>query len=221
MLLGMTKSFPAEKIALFDAIGRYCAEPLIAKHDSPRFDNSQVDGFALHESDLGATERVLWLGDPIHAGHQGEIQISQSGGAIPVMTGAPIPHGAAAVTMLEDVDRVASGITLQVPVLKGANIRAVGEEYRAGSTLLEAGSRISTGPLAIFASQGVAEVAVYGRPKVSIVTTGDELRQAGEDLEPNSIYDANGPGIRASLAEFGIQSSLRRAHDIKTVYVLE
>lgn len=188
------------------AAGRVLAEPVIAPLDLPPFDNAQMDGYAVRASDASASLRVV---DPVPAGHVPAPLAP--GTAAPVMTGAPIPEGADAVVPIEEAvpDRFpepgsASVVALPVPQ-PGRFIRRAGSDVRAADILLAAGAQLGAAQLGVLAASGVAEVAVHRRPRVVVVSTGDELAAPGGSLPPGKVHDANGTGLAVALAEAGAE----------------
>ena len=200
-------SIESEMVSLEDAYGRVLAEPIIAKHDVPPFDRSPYDGFAIRSLDsIGATgnNRVSFsvVGE-IGAGHVGEKPIGEKE-AYRIMTGAQIPENADAVVMLEQTVETDGGFTLRKPFEAGENISYKGEDAKEGELLIEAGSLIHPGTVALLATFGYAEVKVAKRPVAGILSTGTELLDVSEELVPGKIRNSNGPMIRAQLKRMGI-----------------
>lgn len=165
---------PAEVVPLPEAGGRVLARSLIAADPHPRFDNSAVDGYALHAEDLARTGGVLRVTMTIASGSLPPGAL-QSGEAARILTGAPIPPGTAAVVMQEDVDVMQGAIILRGHTPLGANVRTAGADFSAGETLAASGTPIGAGVAGLLASQGVGRPEVFARPKCCIVTTGDEI----------------------------------------------
>jgi molybdopterin molybdotransferase len=202
-----------EEVALDLALGRVLAAPLVATLDLPAHDASIVDGYAVRAREVSEGARL-----PVH----GE---SRAGGPLPpalaagstmrIFTGAPIPAGADAVVMQEAVSREGEHATFAQGIRAGASIRRHASDVARGTTLLEAGARIDAGAIALAASQGIAAVSVASRPRVAIVTTGDELRSPGETLGEAGLYDSNAPMLAALVHEAGAEPLvLPRARDV-------
>jgi len=196
-----------EKIPLEQAYGRILAEPIIAKHDVPPFDRSPYDGFAIRAEDsegASGTSRVKFnvIGE-IGAGHVGERGI-EKGEAYRIMTGAIIPPNADAVVMFEQTIEESGSFTLRKPFEKGENISEQGEDAKKGQQLIEKGTIIHPGTIALLATFGYAFVKVAKRPVVGILSTGTELLAVDEELTPGKIRNSNGPMIAAQLDRMGI-----------------
>ncbi|MDQ3036617.1 MAG: molybdopterin molybdotransferase MoeA, partial [Myxococcota bacterium] len=202
-----------ERVALGEGLGRVLAQSVSAREDAPPFDASAMDGWAVRSAELTSAPREL----PI----RGE---SRAGGAWPdalapgttmrIFTGAPMPAGADAVVMQEDVEVRSGSAQFRVAPRPAAHVRARGEDLRAGDPILALGATIGSGEIALLASQGIGEIAARGRPTVAILTNGDELRDVGDAPRPGSIIDANAPAIAAAVREAGgVPLVLPRAPD--------
>lgn len=194
---------PVERVALSDARGRVLAEPLLAPFDVPAWDNSAMDGYALRAADLPAAGGWLPLGGRIAAG-DGALQALPSGHAVRIFTGAPLPPGADSVVAQEQC-RVEEGRVWLPPVSGGEHVRRRGEEVLAGAPVLAAGQRLRAQELGLLASFGVARVAVYRRLRVGLLSSGNELREPGEPLQPGQIYNANRYSLAAVLTGLGLE----------------
>jgi molybdopterin molybdotransferase len=205
-----------ERRPLLEALGQVLAEDVVAPFDIPPLDNTAMDGYAVRADDTsGASEsspRELRVVANIAAGYVHDREIG-AGESARIMTGAPIPPGADAIVPFEETDEVlrapgeAPQTTGAVRVLKaaerGANFRFRGEDVRAGQRVIEAGRVVRPSEVGVLASLGVTEVAVYRRPTVAILSTGDEITAPGEPLAPGRIYDANGQSIAALVLKSG------------------
>jgi len=206
MLLDRVEVLGTEEVPLMEAGGRVTARDIRAPMDSPPFDRSAMDGYAVRGEDtFGAA-----LGNPIYFRVVGEVQM----GALPelevgefeaarIMTGAPMPRGADAVVMFEYTSEVEGGIEVTRPVPPGKNVGLKGEDVKAGERLLEGGRRLRPQDLAILASMGMDRVEVVRRPVVVVMSTGDELQELGEELQPGRIFDSNAYSISAMVRLFG------------------
>ncbi|WP_342508219.1 gephyrin-like molybdotransferase Glp [Sporosarcina sp. FSL K6-2383] len=197
-----------EMVPLEHAYGRILAQPIIAQHDVPSFNRSPYDGFAVRAQDtLGAAgdNRVKFnvIGE-IGAGYVADQEIGK-GEAYRIMTGAPIPKNADAVVMLEQTVEQVDGFTLRKPFSPGENISFKGEDATEGELLIEAGTVIHPGTVALLATFGYANVEVAKRPIVGILSTGTELLAVDEQLAPGKIRNSNGPMIAAQLDRMDIR----------------
>jgi molybdopterin molybdotransferase len=189
------------------AAGCVLAHDVAAPHALPPFTNSGMDGFAVRVADIAGASRTRPVALPA-------IGMSQAGGraapavapgtTVRVMTGAPLPEGAEAVVPSEDVEEAPGGRVWFVgPTQAGRHVRPAGEDVAAGHVAIPAGKLARPAEVGLLAALGVARVAVVRRPRVAIISTGDELLQAGEPLAPGRIRDANGPALAAFVAEHG------------------
>lgn len=196
-----------EVIDLEQSYGRVLSEPIIARHDVPPFDRSPYDGFAIRSLDSkGASgdNRIPFsvIGE-IGAGYLGDKPIGEKE-AYRIMTGAQIPENADAVVMLEQTVETDGGFTLRKPFEAGENISFKGEDAKEGELLIEAGSLIHPGTIALLATFGYAQVKVAKRPVAGILSTGTELLEVGDELVPGKIRNSNGPMIKGQLNRMGI-----------------
>ncbi len=190
----------AEVRPLRASVGRFSSTDIPAVIPNPRFANSAVDGYALSsEMDCGAGSRIRVIGEQA-AGTSSNTAISR-GECIRILTGAPIPKGTFAVVMQEEVLREGDCITLKTSTIQGANIRQAGTDIATGETLVRSGERISAESVALIASQGIAQVEVWKPPRVAILTTGEEVKQAGEVLGAADIYDSNSVMLAALVEQ--------------------
>jgi putative molybdopterin biosynthesis protein len=197
----------SEEIALAEALGRILAREIIAATDVPPFDRSNVDGFAAQAQDtIGAAEerpRVLRLGDAeIAPGRMPEASV-EPGTASSIATGAVVPRGADAVIMVEHT--LVEGDTLHVlhPVGPGANITFAGTDIARGERILRGGALLTARETGTLAAIGCGSVPVVRKPRVAIVSTGDELIAPGDPLRPAGIFDANSALIADAVRELG------------------
>lgn len=219
---------PAEKVALFDALGRILAEPVMAQDSLPPFTNSSMDGYALRAGDLmGATEaspRTLQVIGDVAAGVVSDVDVVP-GTAVRIMTGAPVPNGADAVVPVEDTNEpwrdeerpLPSHISVSRQVKSGDYLRHPGEDIVAGQVVLEAKRPLRPQEVGVLASLGVQHVSVIRKPKVGILATGDELIDIDEPLQPGKIRNSNGYTQIAQVMALGAEPvSLGVAKDVES-----
>lgn len=190
ILAGVSRTTPPETIALGAALGRVLAEPVIAPFDVPPADNSAVDGYALSSADLpprGSGDLEVIADLPAGSLFEGTLGRGQ---AIRIMTGAPMPAGADTVCPQEDALREGSRVRVGA-VAPGANVRRRGEDVTAGAVVVEAGAVLRPQELGLIASLGRRQVVVRQRPRVALLSTGDEVAEPGTPRRPGQIYDAN------------------------------
>ncbi|HEV3267442.1 MAG TPA: gephyrin-like molybdotransferase Glp [Acidimicrobiales bacterium] len=192
------------KLTLENALDCVAAEVVTAREPSPRFANSAMDGFALRAVDTEGGSVRLRIVDAVFAGDVGSVHVGQ-GEAVRIMTGALIPEGADSVTMREEasVEADGSSVVIQRAARPGEFVRLVGEDVTVGQALLGPGDHISPALLGVLASQGVTSVLVHPRPRVGVLSTGNELSDATGALAPGMIRDSNRPSLLASLRQSG------------------
>ena len=196
----------AETVPLAGALGRVLAIDVPSPDPIPGFDNSAMDGYAVRAADTaGATDErpiELELVGESRAGHPAAEAVGD-GQAIEISTGAMLPAGADAVVMVERTSRPPSGVAIHAAVEAGANIRRAGEDQRAGALALAAGSPIGPAELGVLASVGAAEVECRPRPRVSVLTTGDELAEPGTPLTPGGVHNSNAFALAGLIERAG------------------
>jgi len=193
-----------ETRSLAQAQGHVIADDVKALTASPPHDNAAVDGYALRSGDLAATgETSLRVAGRVPAGAAESPAVSP-GTCARIFTGAPMPTDADTVVMQEDV-RLEGGTIHFPPGLKdGANRRRAGEDIQTGSTLLQAGTRLTPPHLALAAAGGLSDLPVRRRPTVALLSTGDEIRAPGEPLVPGAVFDANAPLLLGLCQRLGL-----------------
>jgi molybdopterin molybdotransferase len=184
------------------ALGGVSAQDIRAIIDFPEFDNSSMDGYAIRAEE-GFQGAQLSVSPVVQVAGINRNLILPEGGAIRIFTGAPVPAGANAVIMQEDVRLEGSQILIQEGVEPGENIRRRGGDVCTGQKIMARGDTLTPARLALLASQGFEEVAIYMRPMIQVVTTGDELVQPGEPRLPGQIYDSNGILLKSSIEKIG------------------
>ncbi len=202
-LFALARPLRAETVPLLQASGRVLAADLQALRDQPPFAASAMDGYAVAEAVPGARLRVI--GESA-AGHRFDGSVGP-GDAVRIFTGAPVPAGATRVVIQEDVTRDGDDIELGQTLDSGAHIRPAGNDFRAGHTLA-AGQTLGPSEIALLASMNHAQIPVTRRPKVALISTGDELVMPGESPGPDQIIASNTMGLHALLAELGAEPRL-------------
>lgn len=199
-ILSAVRLLPSERVPFQDAVGRILAEPVTAPHDVPSFSNSAMDGFAVRGADVGAAGAVLEIIEDVAAGQVAQSRVGE-GQAIKIMTGAPMPEGADTVVRVEDTEEEQGKVRIATAVAPGTSVRAPGGDVAAGSTVFEAGTRLSEPHLGVLATIGVVTPVVARRPRVAVMSTGDELVPADTpELEPGLIRDSNRPMLLALVS---------------------
>jgi putative molybdopterin biosynthesis protein len=199
-----------ETVMLTKALGRVLAHDVVAAVDAPPFDRSNVDGFALRAADtIGASDsapkKFTLNGEVIACGHAPSLAVAQST-ATTIATGGVIPRGADAVVMVEWTELLAENppcIELRRAVAPGQFVSYAGSDIARGETLLRRGTRIGSREIGMLAASGLAHIDVVRRPRVAVLSTGDELVEPGKPLAPASVYDSNGAIIAAAVTEAG------------------
>ena len=205
LVLENTHRLPAGDVPLAEARGLALAEDVRARFDSPPFDNSAVDGYAVrsYDAEPGRTFRVV---DEAPAGRPAAKSVGE-GEAIKIFTGGVIPEGADAVVMVENTSGWGEEFELKKAASPEQNVRGSGEDVREGAVILSAGTEIGPPEIALAATQGYGRLPVYRRPEVVILSTGTELVEPGErELEPGEIYDSNSFAMIAQAEEVGARA---------------
>jgi molybdopterin molybdotransferase/putative molybdopterin biosynthesis protein len=186
----------SERVKLDAALGRVLAADVVSPVDVPSFDRSNVDGFAVVAEDtFGASEEVprsIRLGnEQIHTGIVPATMI-QTGEAVSIATGGMVPRGADAVVMIEHAEARGRELRIARAVTAGSGISFAGTDITAGETALRQGQLLTSRDTGVLAAIGVAEVEVWRKPIVAIISTGDEIIAPGDPMRPASVYDSNG-----------------------------
>ncbi len=195
-----------EKISILEALGRVCAEIVLANRDIPAFDNSGMDGYAVRSEDVREASsshpvQLEVVGD-LPAGFRWEKKL-EKGKVIRIMTGAPIPEGADTVVPLEDAKEKDGSVSIFEAVTPGHYIRKAGEDVKRGDPVISAGELIRPAEVGMLASVGRSFVSVYQRPLVAILCTGEELVDVDEDLEGVKIVSSNSYTLAAQVMDCG------------------
>ena len=195
-----------EPVPLDAAGGRVLAAPLTASQDVPPFPRAIVDGYAVRAQETFAAGQfrpaLLRLAEVVHAGEEARAALVP-GCCVQVATGAPVPEGADAVVMFEDTEADGDRVQVFKPAHPGQNIAPRGQDIAAGASILAAGTLLTPSKVGVLAALGVRELAVYARPRVAVVPSGNEVVVVGEPLAPGRIYDVNSHALAALVREHG------------------
>ena len=190
-----------ERVDVVGALGRILADPIVSRREIPPWANSSMDGYAVRAEDSGKGTTLSVVGRveagalPSHAVGRGE--------AMRILTGAPLPPGADSVVPQEDVEASNGCVTLTGPVARAAYVRPAGEDVRVGDRVLEPGVPLRAAEVGLLATLGYAQVTVYRRPRVAILSTGNELADLGTEPGPGQIPNTNTYSLMAQVLESG------------------
>jgi molybdenum cofactor synthesis domain-containing protein len=195
-----------ERVRLEDADGRVAASAVTARADVPPFDRAAMDGYAVVAADtIGAsrdTPRALRRLERVYTGEIARRHVGP-GTCIEIATGAPMPQGADAVVMVEETEQAGDEISVVSPVHPGQHVGKRGADIRPGTTVVERGSIVNPSRVGALAACGVVELDVYARPRVAILSTGNEIVAPGRPLAPGQIYDVNRFTLSAVIGRHG------------------
>jgi molybdopterin molybdotransferase len=206
VLAGCRPLTPA-RLAVSEAVGCVLAADVVAMEPVPPFANTAMDGYAVRAADVAAVPVTLPVVAEVAAGHPAPRPL-QAGEAMRIFTGAPMPEGADAVVMVERTERRDGGkaVEIQVSVDPGNHVRTVGEDLHAGQRVFGAGDELTPARLGVLASLGIDEVDAHPRPRVGVMSTGDELIVGPGPLQPGQIRDSNRPALLALVAQGGFDA---------------
>ena len=194
IVLSQVKVLPPERVNLLSSLGRTLTEDVYADFDIPGFDRAAMDGYAVISKDTDSVSKkkpvVLEVIVDLPAGYSTK-KVVKSGKAVRIMTGAPMPRGADAVVMVEDTEKEEGKVKIFRRVNSEENVSFAGEDVKKGELVLPQGSLIRPAEVAMLASLGKKNVLVRTKPKVAIISTGDELVEVGKTLKKGEIYDSN------------------------------
>lgn len=207
IVLAATQVLGLEKVGLMESLGRVIGEDLIAQRDNPPWNNSAMDGFAVRYDDIKqehaiAKPVVLKVVEDVPAGKVATKSV-EPGEAIRIMTGAPVPKGATVVVKVEDTEHTPDSVTIFKPEPLGSNIRPQGEDVRKGDCIIPKGTRLRPSEVGMLAILAKSFVFVHQRPRVAILSTGDELADLDERFDEDKIINSNSYGIAAAVQEAG------------------
>ena len=192
-----------EWIAAGDAMGRILADPVVASVHLPPVHVSAMDGYAINSADIQTDLPQIWrVSQRIAAGDTPEVL--ETGTAVRIFTGAPLPPGADSVVMQEECKEGEMGMRFTHPIKRGQHVRRQGEVFREGDILLPAGRRLRVADAGLIAAAGHAWIMVWSRVKVAVVTSGSELMDPGTEPEPMKIYNANYAQLRSLLKQLPV-----------------
>jgi len=201
-VLGAVPRLGAERVGLLDAVGRTLAEDVRSRRDVPGYANSAMDGFAIRHADLGRLPARLRVAGTSAAGSQ-NVPTVAPGHAVKIMTGAPIPSGADSVVRVEDTRRDGDFVVVETAVASGSHVRLPGEDVHAGAVVLERGRRLVPADVGLAASVGKTLILVHRRPRVAILSTGNELVEADQPLAAGQVVNSNAYTLAAAVTEAG------------------
>lgn len=201
-----TKALKSEVVSIKDSLKRVLYGDVKSKINNPPFNKSVFDGYAFKSEDSKGTSKEnpveLKIVDEIFAGDFSEREI-KSGETVRIMTGAPIPLGADCVLKQEETERHGDLVKIFKEMKANENISFMGEDIKIGETLIKKGKRLDYADLGIMASSGISQITVYKKPKVSIISTGDEVCDINSTLKPGKIYDSNLYSLSGRIEELG------------------
>ena len=205
VLSGVRPLAPVD-VPLLDALGLVCAEDVVATMSLPSFDNSAMDGYAVRHADVAtaSAERPVLLPvlGEIGAGRAGPRTLAP-GTATKIMTGAPVPEGADAIVPYEWTDRGTAKVRIDQAPEPGQHVRPAGDDVAVGDLLVKEGTTLNARHVGLLASVGRPTVLARPRPRVVVLSTGTELREPGEELGEDSIYDGNSYMLAAAVTQAG------------------
>jgi molybdopterin molybdotransferase len=198
-ILNRVQPLPMRHVPLSAADGFFAARDITARLSLPLFDNSAMDGYAVVANDCAPGKRLRVVGEQ-PAGVERKLSVG-NGEAVRIFTGAPLPSGADAIVMQEDVTRDADNVVINVRVETGEFVRRRGCDLSEGQKILDAGERLRAENLALLAAQGISEVEVGGTVRAAIISTGDELVAPGKPIQAGQLYESNSVLLRALVKE--------------------
>lgn len=193
-----------EEIPLCQALGRVLAQPAVATDNVPNHDNSAMDGYAVRYADISQESvTTLRVVADLPAGTR-VLEPLKAGEAVRIMTGAPIPEGSDCIVIQEVVRRQDDLLEVPPGQKQGQHIRAAGEDIRLGAEILPVGRRLGPADLGLLTSLGKVNLPVFRRIRVALLSTGNEVVEAGTPLTPGQVYDSNRSALRAALEALGV-----------------
>ena len=193
------------EVSIDQALGCVTAQQVVAAEQVPPFANTAVDGYAVIAADTTVVPVTLRVTGRVRAGMSGADCPVERGCAVRIMTGAPVPPGADAIVMVEDTEGSpdAATVVITTSVSPTQNIRPAGDDVNPGDPVVEVGTELTAAHLGVLATIGVGRISVIRRPRVGVISTGDELVDDGSPLAPGQIRDSNRLTLRALLESHG------------------
>ena len=207
-ILASVPALPAVEVSLLDALGLVLAEDVVADRDVPPFRNSAMDGYAVRGEDVASAPARLRVIGEIAAGGQPDRMVGERE-AFRIMTGAPMPDGADTVVRVEDTDNASDIVTITAATPKGLSVRQAGEDLRKGERVLSHGTVLRAAEIGVLASVGKAHVRAFKRPRVAVLSTGDEIVELDAPLRPGQIRDTNRYSLASAIRAAGCEPWVR------------
>ncbi|HXG04335.1 MAG TPA: gephyrin-like molybdotransferase Glp [Candidatus Binatia bacterium] len=201
-MLAHARQLEPEHVDIRAALGRVLAEPIVSRRVIPPWPNSSMDGYAVRAADTTPAPVVLTVTGRVAAGMLSETPVG-AGQAVRIFTGAPLPPGADAVVPQEEVDADGDRIRIRRAVEPGAHVRPRGEDVQLGDRVLEPGRRLGAAEIGLLATLGHSPVLVYRRPRVAVLSNGNELVDLGSEPGPGQIPNTNTYSLAAQVLEAG------------------
>jgi molybdenum cofactor synthesis domain-containing protein len=192
-------------VALGDALGCVAAERVVAAEPLPPFENTAMDGYAVRAADTAGAPVELDVVGFIAAGTAGDVPVGP-GQAVRIMTGAPMPPGADAVVMVERTQETGARVKIEIAVEPGTAVRPAGDDLQPGDAVVDVGAVLTPAHLGLLATVGRSSVRVIRRPRVGVISTGDELVDGGAPLARGQIRDSNRPTLLALVRQAGFDA---------------
>ncbi|KKM20905.1 hypothetical protein LCGC14_1640770 [marine sediment metagenome] len=206
IILSQVKLVSSQKIDILSSLSRTLAEDVYADFDIPGFDRAAMDGYAVLSEDTNSASKkkpvILEVIANVPAGYSTE-KVVKNGRAVRIMTGAPMPKGADAVVMVEDTEKEEEKVKVFRKVVCQKNVSFAGEDVKRGELILSQGSLVRPAEVAMLASLGKEDVLVRKKPRVAIISTGDELVEVGRTLQKGEIYDSNSYALFSQVLSSG------------------
>jgi len=201
-ILSRVNTLPTERVPILSALGRALAESVVSSREIPPWPNSSMDGYAVRAADTRSAPARLAVVGIVAAGSMPSRAVG-AGEAMRIFTGAPLPEGADAVVPQEDTETTDGHVTLKTAVARGAYVRPRGEDVSVGDAVLEPGVPIGAAEIGLLATLGRSQVLVHRRPRVAILSTGNELAELGREPGPGQIPNTNSYSLFAQVLEAG------------------
>ena len=201
-ILENVQALDVQQVPLLQATGQIIAEDVLAPHNMPNWDNSAMDGFAVRSQDCNGKVRLNITGY-LPAGDSADGLLVTEGTAIIIMTGAPVPEGCDAIVPFEEAEEDGDSILVKSPISHGNHIRYCGEDFQVGELSIAVGTKLCPAEISLLAAFGKTSVQVYRRPRVAILSTGNELVESGASVTTGKIVDSNSFALAAAVQDAG------------------